>query len=137
MLQSAFVIVVGTLYVYRSGLIDGQVTKLDSTMTFTTFVFFDMFNSLACRSKTRSIFELGLGTNRMHLLAVGLCVLGQLLLVYVSFFQAIFQTEAIPFWTLVYITIVSSTVLWVDEGRKYYFSKLGKRSLNGEMYHLV
>jgi len=30
---------------------DGKVTPRDTTMTFTCFVFFDMFNALSCRSQ--------------------------------------------------------------------------------------
>ncbi len=29
---------------------NGEVTSRDTTMTFTCFVFFDMFNALSCRS---------------------------------------------------------------------------------------
>lgn len=73
-LLSAFIIVSGTLYVFYHEVtylhkklfsIDqlfnsiffifklkgGQVTSRDTTMTFTCFVFFDMFNALACRSQ--------------------------------------------------------------------------------------
>ena len=35
----------------------GTVTSRDTTMTFTCFVFFDMFNALACRSQVRSQFN--------------------------------------------------------------------------------
>ena len=31
-------------------MVDGQVTARDTTMTFTCFIFFDMFNALSCRS---------------------------------------------------------------------------------------
>ena len=36
---------------------DGVVTHRDTTMTFTCFVFFDMFNALACRSQVRSLLK--------------------------------------------------------------------------------
>ena len=32
---------------------DGKITPRDTTMTFTCFVFFDMFNALGCRSQVR------------------------------------------------------------------------------------
>ncbi len=34
---------------------DGKVTRRDTTMTFTCFVFFDMFNALSCRSQVIKI----------------------------------------------------------------------------------
>ena len=32
---------------------DGVITPRDTTMTFTCFVLFDMFNALSCRSQVR------------------------------------------------------------------------------------
>ena len=54
-LISALLIVTGTLYVFYKEMEDGKVTHRDTTMTFTCFVFFDMFNALACRSQVNSI----------------------------------------------------------------------------------
>ena len=45
-LTNALIIVSGTLYVYAAERSDGSVTRRDTTMTFTTFVMFDMFNAL-------------------------------------------------------------------------------------------
>lgn len=71
------------------------ITPRDTTMTFTCFVFFDMWNALSCRSQTKSVFSIGLFTNRMFLIAVSLSVLGQLLVVYAPPLQRVFQTEAL------------------------------------------
>src|SRR5256885_11859810 len=73
-LTSASLIMLGTLaiYVYEMGDDDPfsvlsrstfdhksppsrTVTRRDTTMTFTTFVLFDMFNALTCRSESKSI----------------------------------------------------------------------------------
>lgn len=43
--------------------------------------------------QTKSIFQIGLFTNRPFLLAVGLSVLGQLAVIYVPLLQQVFQTE--------------------------------------------
>merc|ERR1719350_1245127 len=59
---SASIIVCGTLFVFKEMMEDGKVTNKDTTMTFTYFVFFDMFNALSCRSATKSVFQLGLFT---------------------------------------------------------------------------
>ena len=48
-LISAFFITTGTMWVLKSTMEDGKVTARDTTMTFTTFVFFDMFNALSSR----------------------------------------------------------------------------------------
>lgn len=43
---------------YKEGT-DGVVTARDTTMTFTTFVMYDMFNALACRSANKTVFQIG------------------------------------------------------------------------------
>lgn len=74
------------------------ITARDTTMTFTCFVFFDMWNALSCRSQTKSVFSIGLFSNRMFLVAVTLSVVGQLLVVYFPPLQHVFQTEALTYW---------------------------------------
>lgn len=39
---------------------DNKITPRDTTMTFTCFVLFDMWNALACRSSRKLIWEIGL-----------------------------------------------------------------------------
>lgn len=96
-LIAAAIIISGTLYVYWREMDDGLVTKRDTTMTFTTFVFFDMFNALSCRSADHSIFELGLFSNHFFLYAVGGSLVGQLAVIYFPPLQSVFQTEALNF----------------------------------------
>jgi Ca2+-transporting ATPase len=74
---------------------DNAVTPRDTTMTFTCFVLFDMWNALACRSSRKSIYELGLFRNRMFCLAVSGSIICQLCVIYLRPLQAIFQTEAL------------------------------------------
>lgn len=97
---------------------DGLITARDTTMTFTCFVFFDMFNALSCRSQvcfqkimdnkihvivtnilvnlqTKSVFTIGLCKNKMFLVAVTLSVVGQMLVIYFPPLQKVFQTEAL------------------------------------------
>lgn len=120
LLQLAVMIIVGTLFVYVREMSDNVVTARDTTMTFTCFVLFDMFNALGCRHATRLIFELGF-TNKMFNLAVAGSLVGQLCAIYVPFFQSIFQTEALSVGDLVFLVAVTSTVFWADEARKWYF----------------
>lgn len=58
-LLSAGLIILGTLYVFQREMEDGSggKTKRDTTMTFTCFVLFDMWNALSCRSQTKSVFQ--------------------------------------------------------------------------------
>ncbi|ETV97680.1 calcium-transporting P-type ATPase, PMR1-type [Aphanomyces invadans] len=117
---SALVIVSGTLFVFVNELDDDwQVTKRDRTMSFTTFVLFDMFNALSCRHETKSVFFIGWFSNAAFCIAVGASLVGQLMVIYVPFLQAIFQTEALSVGDLAYMTAIASSVFFVDEVRKW------------------
>ena len=119
-LTSALFIVSGTLFIYRLEMQDGKVTAKDTTMTFTTFVLFDMFNALSSRSERKSIFTIGFLTNKPFLYAVGMSVIAQMMVIYVPFFQSIFQTEPLDFLEVMGVTMLSSSVWLFDEMRKAY-----------------
>jgi Ca2+-transporting ATPase len=118
---SAAIIVVGTMFVYiKEMAADGIVTARDTTMTFTCFVFFDMFNALACRSEGKSILrgEVELLGNKMFNIAVALSLLGQMAVIYLPGLQGVFQTEPLSAWDLLGLLALTSTVFLVDEARK-------------------
>ncbi|KAH7006093.1 hypothetical protein EDB82DRAFT_421229 [Fusarium venenatum] len=111
-LTSAAIITVGTMLIYRREMVaDGQVTRRDTTMTFTCFVFFDMFNALSCRSESKSILrgEIGVLSNNLFNWAVALSIAGQLLVIYFPWLQETFQTEALGFFDLVRLVFLCST----------------------------
>ncbi|KAJ2664323.1 High affinity Ca2+/Mn2+ P-type ATPase-like protein [Coemansia sp. RSA 1200] len=131
-LVAAALIVAGTMAVYVSEMQDGEVTARDTSMTFTTFVLFDMFNALTCRSSRRSIFEFGLFTNIAFNFAVAGSLVGQLGVIYMPFLQRVFQTEALGFFDIVKILILSSSVLWVDEGFKWWNARKENHTVTTE-----
>lgn len=132
-LQSAAMIIVGTLYIFIREMQDNEITARDTTMTFTCFVFFDMFNALSCRHYSKSIFELGL-TNPMFNFAVLGSLLGQFCAIYVPFFQSVFQTEALSLKDLINLLMITSTVFIGDEVRKYLLKR--KAVYNGYDYNV-
>lgn len=131
-LTSAFIIMAGTMLIYtREMLEDGKVTRRDTTMTFTCFVLFDMFNALTCRSESKSVLrgEVGIFSNTLFNWAVSLSLAGQLLVIYFPWLQEVFQTEALGFGDLVKLVVLCSTVFWADEARKYMM--YGRKRLGG------
>jgi Ca2+-transporting ATPase len=129
--MSACCIMLGTMGVYAHEMLaDGVVTKRDTTMTFTCFVLFDMFNALNCRSESKSVLrgEVGLFSNTLFNWAVSLSLGGQILVIYFPWLQEIFQTEALGPADLLVLVAIASTVFWVDEARKYLQSQ-GRRQL--------
>jgi len=123
-LLNAFIIVVGTLFVFWREMRDNIITPRDTTMTFTCFVLFDMFNALGCRSQTKSVLEFGLFANRFFLYAVGGSLIGQLLVIYFPPLQSVFQTEALSFGDILFLIMVSSTVLIASEVWKFFMRRM-------------
>lgn len=130
-LQSASIIMMGTLTTYyREMSLDGEVTARDTTMTFTCFVLFDMFNALTCRSESKSVLagEIGLFSNKMFNYAVAGSLIGQCAVIYFPPLQSIFQTEALGLLDIVHLLAVASCVFWADEARKFFNRwKVGRR----------
>jgi len=121
---SAALIVFLTLKVFSNELDDGAVNRRDTTMTFMTFVNCDLFNAYVCRSAEKCFYELSPCSNPAFLWAVGGSILGQLLVIYFPPLQEVFQTEALSIHDIIYILILSSSVLWLDTLRKKFFDKL-------------
>ncbi|KAK3382334.1 hypothetical protein B0T24DRAFT_541381 [Lasiosphaeria ovina] len=137
-LTSAFIIMVGTMLVYRHEMLeDGLVTRRDTTMTFTCFVLFDMFNALTCRSESKSVLrgEVGLFSNTLFNWAVSLSLAGQLLVIYFPWLQEVFQTEALYLSDLASLVVLCSTVFWADEFRKWW--KYGRKRLGNNYSQAV
>lgn len=131
-LQSSSIIMLGTLFTYIHEMADGRVvTARDTTMTFTCFVLFDMFNALTCRSEGKSLLkgEIGFWENKMFNLAVGGSLIGQAMVVYFPPLQRIFQTEALGLFDWVRLILVASCVLWADEARKYIKRRAASRGI--------
>ncbi|XP_060756466.1 calcium-transporting ATPase type 2C member 1 isoform X4 [Neoarius graeffei] len=114
-LVSSFIIVCGTLFVFWRELRDNGITPRDTTMTFTCFVFFDMFNALSSRSQTRMVHEMGLCSNRTFCFAVLASIMGQLLVIYFPPLQKVFQTESLSILDLLFLVCLTSSVCFVSE----------------------
>ncbi|KAK4548820.1 hypothetical protein LTR36_008593 [Oleoguttula mirabilis] len=138
-LQSAVIILFGTLFTYVSNLTADDlaahsVSDRDTTLTFTQFVLFDMFNALTCRSASKSVLRgelplYGKGGNKMFNFAVLGSLAGQGLVIYFPPLQRVFQTEALGVGDLVRLVGMASLVLWVDEGRKLWERRRGGRGV--------
>ena len=85
------------MYVFN-GMYLRHCAHRDTTMTFTCFVFFDMWNALSCRSATKSAFAIGLLSNRFFCLAVSGSLIGQMAVIYLPPLQAVFQVVSVGLW---------------------------------------
>ncbi|CAM4703590.1 unnamed protein product [Leuciscus chuanchicus] len=137
-LVSSFIIVCGTLFVFWRELRDNEITPRDTTMTFTCFVFFDMFNALSSRSQTRMVHEMGLCSNRMFCYAVLGSIMGQLLVIYFPPLQKVFQTESLSILDLLFLLGLTSSVCVVSEViKKLERLRGGEKMADTEDFHDV
>ncbi|XP_049660522.1 calcium-transporting ATPase type 2C member 2 isoform X2 [Accipiter gentilis] len=113
--MSAIIIISGTLFVFWKENPKSGITPRTTTMTFTCFVFFDLFNALTCRSQTKLILEIGFFRNRMFLYSVLGSFLGQLAVIYIPPLQKVFQTENLGVLDLLFLTGLASSVFLVSE----------------------
>ena len=121
---SSLIIVAGTLFAFLRDIpsdIGVPLSELNqtplhsSTIAFTIFVFFQLFSAFNCRSLTHSVFQVGLLSNKVLLVTMGISVVVQLAVIYIPFFQLIFHTVSLSFFELIYCIVVSSLVWVVDE----------------------
>lgn len=139
-LLSSVIIIAGTLWVFIKEMGDNRITPRDQTMTFTCFVFFDMFNALSCRSQTKSIWTIGLLSNRMFVIAVCASVVGQLFVIYFPPLQKVFQTESLLLTDILFLVMLTSSVFFVSEAKKLverYLEAKEKESMGRMTFDLV
>jgi calcium-translocating P-type ATPase len=92
---------------------------LARTLTLVTLAMFQWFNALNCRSENTSIFKIGLFSNFWLVIATIAVFVLQLVVLYVPFMQHIFRTVPLSLHDWFYAVTVSSSVLLVEEMRKW------------------
>ena len=103
----------GVFYYYQDNL------PLARTMALTTMAMFQWFNIWNCRSEKKSIFSIGLLSNIWLVRACCLVFALQLLMVYAPFMQKIFRTVPLSLQQWILVTLLSSTILFIEEFRKW------------------
>ncbi len=126
-LYVAMFMAAGTLWMFSQSFRNGDLVR-SQTLTFTTLAMFQVFNSLNCRSRDKSVFQLGLFTNRYLLGAIVLSILLQLAAEHVPFMQAALGTVPLTWQDWGLIVLVSSSIFFADEMRKLVQRRLGRQA---------
>jgi Ca2+-transporting ATPase len=90
------------------------------TAAFTVLSCAQLFHAFNCRSKTESLFRLGIFTNIKLVIAALVSFVLQMVVVYTPFLQIIFKTEPLGLFDWVLVIIISSLPLWAMESVKLY-----------------
>lgn len=93
------------------------------TVVFTTVVFSQLWVALSSRSRTQSVFRLGLRSNRPMLYAIIATVAMQLAVIYVPFARSIFSVSPLSFEALLRCLVFSSIPFIVLESGKWLWRK--------------
>ncbi len=89
------------------------------TMAFTVLCLSQLGHVIAIRSETQSIFKIGMFSNKPMVIAIGITVALQMMIIYVPMFNTIFRTQALTLYELVITIAVSSIVFWAVELEKW------------------
>jgi len=115
---NSFLMVLGTLFIYFNRAVDGHISNEDATMTFATFIFFQIFNAFNCRSEKKSVFEIGVFKNVPFIISIIFCVVGTLSLIYVPFLNPIFNTSPLSLRNISLCIGTASSVFIAEEVTK-------------------
>jgi len=101
------VMTIGTLALYYYEIISGVGALKATSVAFTVFVMYQIFNVFNCRS------EKGF-SNKFLIIAIAMSLLLQLAVIYTPFLQGVFRTTALSGIDWIIIILVSSTILISD-----------------------
>lgn len=119
---SALVMAVATTLLFEFAPGDHKAATTASiagTMGLNTFVLFQFFNILNVRSENRTIFSRLTFTNKYLWWSLASVLLLQIAVTHVGFMQRLFDTKSITIHQWMVCVAVASSVLWVEEIRKF------------------
>lgn len=103
-IATGIVMASGTLGIFIYML--GQEPMKAQTLAFTTFVLFQLYNVLNCRSNIHSIFKIGFLSNRTSILSIAAVIIVQAVIIYLPQVQSAFGTVSLSIedWLLCAVT---------------------------------
>lgn len=116
-LMIAVFMAAGTLAMFARGFQSGGIDR-GRTLAFVTLAMYQVFNAFNVRSRSQSVFKLGLFTNKYLNVAIPTSIVLLLATVYLPFMQRIMPTMPLHLNDWVMIIALSGTVLVVEEIRK-------------------
>jgi Ca2+-transporting ATPase len=110
---------IGVLGIFVYGFYTAGVV-IAKTMAFIALAMFQVYNSLNCKSRTLSVKEVGLFSNKYLIYAIVFSIFMNIFATVNPFLQKILSVSPLTFVQWVLIFIISASVLAVDEFRKWY-----------------
>lgn len=139
-LNSIFIMIAYFWVLHRGGWHSG--TRLESndltftnqlhleamTIVFLGIVIMQIANVFTIRSETKSVFEIGFFSNKLIIAGILFELAFASILIYVPFFQKIFNTTAIGIKDFAVLFLFMVMIFFIEEGRKYLFKRSKSKS---------
>ncbi|MEG1496524.1 MAG: cation-translocating P-type ATPase [Clostridiales bacterium] len=119
---------VTTIFVFLYAIITYNDINISRTMAFTALVFCQLFYVFDCRSEYESTFALGIFSNIYLLLAVGISVIMQYVVLYIPWLQQVFHTVPLTLeqWGIILFVTALPTII---SGIGYEIKKIVNNSI--------
>jgi Ca2+-transporting ATPase len=115
------IIAIGTLGLFAFELfVDHSSLEKARSMAFSTIIFFQFFHALNSRSRTSSLFSIGVFKNKLLWLAIFAGIVLQVLITQTSILEAVFKVEPLSLLEWGTVIAVSSSVFVIYELWKYF-----------------
>ncbi len=108
-----------TYGMYSYSISSGYSETYARTTAVNIFVFTEIFYLFSCKELHQSIFKTNLLNNTMLLLGVTLMVISQIIFTHTDFMNSIFKSEPLDLLTWLMILVVSVSVIFIVELKRY------------------
>ena len=100
------------------------------TIVFNVLCLCQMAHVVAIRSHSRSLFTIGLFSNRPLIASVVITLCLQFAVTYTPWLQSIFKTESLTLNEFMLVGLASTLVFWVVESEKYFYRSFNAKKSN-------
>nr|WP_321265912.1 cation-transporting P-type ATPase [uncultured Sulfurimonas sp.] len=130
MLVVGFYMLVASYGMFNYAISNGHSVEYARTVAVNIFVFIELFYLFNCKELQQSVFKTNIFNNRILLVGVSLMALIQIAFTHTSFMNSIFKSESLELMTWMQIIIISFSVMFVVEIKRYIEYTIYKRSKN-------
>jgi len=130
MLVVGFYMLLASYGMFNYAISNGYSVEYARTIAVNLFVFIELFYLFNCKELQRSVFKTNIFNNHILLIGVSLMALIQVAFTHTDFMNLIFKSESLELITWLQIIVISSSVMFVVEMKRYIDKVLYKRSHN-------
>ena len=128
MLVVGFYMLIASYGMFNYALSNGHSIEYARTVAVNIFVFIELFYLFNCKELQQSVFKTNIFNNRLLLIGASLMALIQVAFTHTDFMNKIFKSESLDIGTWVEIIVISFSVMFVVEIKRFIDSLIEKRS---------